>query len=77
MKRITIIAAMAALLLAGAGRLNAQRPVGDTGADVYVLCIRLVAVCQPRSGGTAVAFNHARHSVWKGVDRKQCRARQL
>ena len=30
MKRITIIAAMAALLLAGAGRLNAQRPVGDT-----------------------------------------------
>ena len=30
MKRITIIAAMSALLLAGMGRLNAQRPVGDT-----------------------------------------------
>ena len=30
MKRITIIAAMAALLLAGTGRLNAQRPIGDT-----------------------------------------------
>ena len=30
MKRITIIAAMAALLLAGMGRLNAQRPIGDT-----------------------------------------------
>lgn len=30
MKKLVVIAAMAVALLAGAGRVNAQRPVGDT-----------------------------------------------